>query len=167
MNLAVFLIFLSSFIINDKVSSEYTELQKLEYRALRHTAGNSYVYNLTGRKDCNKTRVNYLGTVKTRKGKRYKILTSFFVYSASATCHGTSSIKIFDMKNRYIGEYNVGMPDGLPDILKDNKLLYIKNSIDCNLRRTGSINLRNGLPENIFIPCSKNGGDLYYFSSLN
>jgi hypothetical protein len=55
--------------------------------------------------------------VHTKQGKRYKILTLFFVFSASSTCHGTSSIKVFDMKNRYIGEYYVGMPEGLPDIL--------------------------------------------------
>jgi hypothetical protein len=163
----VYFILLSSFKTIDKGASEYSELQKLEHRALKSAVGKIYVYDLTGRADCNKTRIKYLGIIHTRKGKSYKILTSFFVFSASSTCHGTSSIKIFDMKNRYVGEYYVSTPDGLPDILGKNKLLYSKNSEDCNLRKTRSINLRNGLPKLFFIRCSKYGGDEYSFSSGN
>ncbi len=81
--------------------------------------------------------------------------------SASSTCHGTSNIKIFDTKNRYVGEYYVGMPEGLHDIIRGNKLIYLENSEDCNLRKTRSINLENGLPRNFYIPCSKSGGDQY------
>ena len=156
---------MSSFITKDKKPSEYSRLQKLEYQALHKTVGKVYVTDLTHKEGCNKTRVQYLGVAHTNKGKSYKILTSFFVFSASTTCHGTSSIKIYDMKNRYIGEYYVGMPEALPDTLKDNKLLYIKNSEDCKLRITRSIDLSNGLPKRFFIACSKNGGDEYVFSS--
>jgi hypothetical protein len=167
MTLSVYFILLSSFRTIDKAASEYSELQKLEHRALKNAAGKIYVSDLTGREDCNKTRIKYLGIIHTNKGKSYKVLTSFFVFSASSTCHGTSSIKIFDMKNRYVGEYYVGMPDGLPDILRKNKLVYSKSSEDCNLRKTRTINLRNGLLKHFFIPCSKNGGDEYSFSSKN
>ena len=163
--LSMFFLVLSSFITKGKEPSEYSRLQKLEYQALRNTAGKVYIIDLTKKEGCNKTRVQYLGVAHTNKGKSYKILTSFFVFSASSTCHGTSSIKIFDMKNRYIGEYYVGMPEALPDTLIDNKLLYLKNSEDCNLRITRSIDLHNGLPKRFFIPCSKNGGDEYFFSS--
>ena len=155
----------SSFVTKHKVLSEYFRLQNLEYKALRNRAGKAYVVDLTHKEGCNKTRVQYLGVAHTKKGKSYKILTSFFVFSASATCHGTSRIKIFDMKNRYVGEYNVGMPEALPDALKDNKLLYLENSDDCNLRTTRSISLHDGLPKRFFIACSKNGGDEYVFSS--
>jgi hypothetical protein len=162
-----FLCFLltSSFVGKDKELSEYSRLQKLEHQALRNKVGKVYLRDLTHKEGCNKTRVQYLGVAHTKNGKSYKILTSFFVFSASSTCHGTSRIKIFDMKNRYIGEYNVGMPEALPDALKDNKLLYLENSDDCNLRMTRSIDLQNGLPKRFFIPCSKNGGDEYVFSS--
>jgi hypothetical protein len=155
----------SSFTITDKGASEYARLQKLEHKALKNAVGKMYVYDLTGKDGCNKTQIKYLGVVHTKQGKCYKILTSFFVFSASSTCHGTSSIKIFDIKNRYVGEYYVGMPEGLPDILRKNKLFYLHNSEDCNLRKTRCIDLKNGLPRNFFIPCSKNGGDQYSFSS--
>ncbi len=167
MTLIIFFLLISSFTSIDKGYTEYAKLLELEHRALQNTIGKVYVYDLTGRKDCNKTRIKYLGVVHTNRGKRYKILTSFFVFSASSTCHETSKIKIFNMENQYIGEYYVGMPESLPDILRNNKLLYSKNSADCNLRKTRYINLRNGLPKMFFIPCSKNGGDKYSFSSGN
>jgi hypothetical protein len=155
----------SGFTSNDKGTSEYTKLQKLEQLALQKPAGKVYTRNLTGRKDCNKTEVKYLGVIHTTKGKSYKILTSFFVFSASTTCHGNSAIKIFDMKNRYVGEYNVGMPEALPDILRNNKLVYVTNSKECSLRKTRSVNFKYGLPKLISLPCSKNGGDTYTFIS--
>lgn len=165
--LLVFPLFASSFNPIDRGTSEYDRLKKMELRALRNAIGKSYIYNLTRRKDCNKTRIKYLGVVHTKQGKLYKILTTFFVFSASSTCHGSSSIKIFDMHNRYIGEYNVGMPENLPSLLQKNRLYYSENTEDCNLRKTISVNLSNGLPIRFFIPCSKNGGDEYSFSSAN
>lgn len=155
----------SGFTGNDKGNAEYSRLQKLEQQALQKPIGKMYTRNLTGRKDCNKTQVKYLGVIHTTKRKSYKILTSFFVFSASATCHGNSAIKIFDMKNRYVGEYNVGMPEALPDILRNNKLVYVTNSKECSLRKTRLVNFKYGLPNYISLACSKNGGDTYSFSS--
>ncbi|MBS1512075.1 MAG: hypothetical protein JST86_14600 [Bacteroidetes bacterium] len=155
----------NSFTNIDKGDAEYAKLQKYERRALHHAAGKLYTYNITGRKYCNKTKIKYLGIVHTSRGKRYKILTTFFVFSAASTCHGSSAIKIFDMKNRYVGAYILGMPDDLPDTLVKNTLMYLNNSEDCNLRKTRTINLNYGLPRTFFIPCSKSGGDIYSFSS--
>jgi hypothetical protein len=163
--LSIDLLITSSFVTKDKELSEYSKLQKLEYQALRNTISKVYSIDLTHKVGCNKTKVKYLGIAHTKKGKSYKILTSFFVFSAGSTCHGTSRIKIFDMNNKFIGEYNVGMPEALPDALKDNKLLYLKNSIDCDLRMTRSIDLHNGLPKKFFIACTNKGGDEYVFSS--
>jgi hypothetical protein len=156
---------LSAFITTDKDLSEYSKLQNLEYQALNGTAGKAYTLDLIHKKGCNKTRVHYLGIAHTNSGRAYKILTSFFVFSASATCHGTSRIKIFDIRNRYIGQYRVGMPEDLPDTLTDNTLLYFKNSEDCILKTTRPIDLHKGLPKKIFINCSKNEGNEYAFSS--
>lgn len=163
--LVIFTTLLSSFSTRDKYSLEYAKLLKLEHLALtQNVIGKSYEYDLTGTKNCNKTEIKYLGTVKTKKGKKYKILTSFFVFSTSGDmCHGTSNIKIYDMKNRYIGKYYVSMPVSLPDALRDNKLIYLENWQECNLRKTGVINLSNGLPKFFFIPCSEKGGDIYSF----
>jgi hypothetical protein len=160
------LITLTSFGFIGKPSSEYSTLQKLELQALKKSIVKEYIYDLTHREGCNKTRIKYLGVVHTNRGKQYKILTSFFVFSTSGDmCHGTSNIKIYDMKNRFVGEYYVGMPDCLPDTLLNNRLLYLRNSEECNMRKSRYIDLSNGLPKVFYIPCTKNGGDQYNFSS--
>jgi len=142
------------------------ELQKFERLALKEgQAGKTYVYDLTKRSNCNKTEIQYLGIVRTENGKRFKILTSFFVFSTGADmCHGTSRIKVFDMNNKYIGQYYVGMPEELPDYLKNNKLCYSSNFENCNLRKERIIDLSKGLPKSFFISCTKNGGNFYSFS---
>jgi hypothetical protein len=159
---------LCSFDPQDESALEYIKLQKLEQQALKKKIVREYIFDLTNKKGCNKTRIKYLGVARTDKGKQYKVLTSFFVFSTSGDmCHGNSKIKIYDIKNRFVGEYYVGMPEGLPDTLQNNTLRYLSNSEDCHLRKTRSIDLRSGLPKTFFIPCSKNGGDLYSFSSGN
>src|SRR3954469_20002825 len=131
-SLVISLIILCSFDPNNKSSSEYTKLQKLEQQALKKNIVREYVYDLTKKKGCNKTRIKYLGVAHTNKGKQYKVLTSFFVFSTSGDmCHGTSKIKIYDMKNRFVGEYYAGMAESLPDPLQNNRLRYLGNSEDC------------------------------------
>ena len=163
----VYPLLVSSVSISHVESSEYIRLQKLEFKALHGAVGKAYIADFTGREDCNKTRVKYLGVVHTSQGKSYKILTSFFVFRASATCHGTSDIKIYNLKNQYIGEYYVGMPDGLPDMLRNNKLLYLKNSKYCNPYKTISIDMSKGILKRFYVQCSENRGDEYVFSSDN
>jgi hypothetical protein len=164
--LAISTITLCSFEPETKLSSEYSKLQKLERQALRNGVKKEYIFDLTNRKGCNKTSIKYLGIVRTNIGKQYKVLTSFFVFrTGSDMCRGTSRIKIYDIRNRYIGEYYVGMPESLPDTLLNNTLRYLSNSKDCDLRITRSIDLSKGLPKSFFIPCSKNGGAIYSFSN--
>lgn len=157
---------LSSFSSIEKFDSELKQLQKFELLALKSgKIGKNYTYDLTKNKGCNKTSIKYLGTIKTNKGKQYKILNSFFVFSAGSTCHGTSSIKIYDMKNNYIGNYYVGMPDDLPHKIAENKLVCWTTSKDCDLRKGFSINFEKGVPKRFFLPCTENGGDEYVFSN--
>ncbi|MES2544661.1 MAG: hypothetical protein V4548_07240 [Bacteroidota bacterium] len=162
-------VIITSFSVVDKTFSEYVKLQKLERLALKQSIiGKTYQMDLSGIKTCNKTTIKYLGIVTTKKAKQYKIITSFFVYKTYVdVCHGSSSIKVYNIKNKYVGEYYVVYPESLPDTLINNQLLYLNNSNDCNLRKNRIINLNDGLPNSFFLPCSKNGGDIYNFSSKN
>ena len=161
-----FIVFtLTSFKLSNKSNSEYDTLLRLEQKILvKSRVGQEYIYNLTGIDGCNKTRIKYLGTFTTSKGKQYKVLTSFFVFrTGKDMCHGSSAIKIYNIKNKIVGQYSVGMPDDLPDELKNGKLIYLVNSEDCNLRKERSIDLSKGLPKSFFIKCSDSGGDIYTF----
>jgi hypothetical protein len=142
-------------------------IEKYERLALQsNKAGTEFRLDLAGIGGCNKSRVKYLGSVRTKKGAYYKILTSFHVFRTSPDmCRGASSIKIYDAGNRFLGAYHVGMPDDLPDTLITNKLCYYKPQAECPLRKGTSINLLNGLPNHFFVPCGANGGEVYFFSN--
>lgn len=58
--LIILFVLVSSFTIIDKGSDDYAKLLRLEHEALQNTVGKIYVYDLTGRKECNKTRIKYL-----------------------------------------------------------------------------------------------------------
>ncbi len=148
---------------------EYIKLIKLEQKALLNGIGKTYIYDLTGRKDCNKTRIKYLGIARTKRGKQYKILTSFFVFSTASSCRGTSKVKIFDMQNRYIGEYYMGMPDALPVAFSNNRLIFLKANDSCTPRKKIIINFSNGIPKALTFPSSRPGGEIsyFYFSSVS
>jgi len=142
-------------------------IERYERLALQsNKIGKEYAVDLTGIEGCNKSRVKYLGLVSTQKGKKYKVLTSFYVFrTGKDNCHGTSSIKVYDFSNKFIGRYYVGMPNDLPDTLIGSKLIYSKTQDDCPLRKGTSISLLKGLPKSIFLPCSQTGGDVYTFSN--
>jgi len=69
------------------------------------------------------------------------------------------------MKNRFVGQYYVGIPSDLPTKITENKFVCWITSKECNLRKGFSINVEKGLPKSFFLPCSKNSGDLFSFSS--
>jgi hypothetical protein len=151
---------------NYRYSLEFSKLQKYELLALKKASiGKAYVHDLTNKKGCNKTSIKYLGTIKTKNGKQYKVISSFFVFSAASTCHGTSKIKIYDIKNNYVGQYCIGMPDDLPTKISENKFVCWTNSKECNSRKVFSINFEKGLPKKFFLPCAKKGGEECSFSS--
>lgn len=69
------------------------------------------------------------------------------------------------MKNKYIGQYYVGMPNDLPTKITENKFVCWTNSIECDSRKGFSINFEKGLPKTFFLPCLKTGGNEYSFST--
>jgi hypothetical protein len=155
----------SSFSRTNICNSEFADIEKLEYNVLKQNIiGKIYTYDLTKRKGCNKTKIQYLGLVKTKNGEKYKVLSSFHVFIASSTCQGTSNIKFYDINNNFIGEYYVGMPNELPEKLVENRLLFWSDSKDCDSRKKFYINLESGIPKSFFLPCSKKGGNEYNFS---
>lgn len=158
--LFVLTLFCFSFTVKDKFESEFKKFQKLEILTLKKgNIGKEYTYDLTKKEGCNKTIIKYLGVIKTKNGQQYKVLSSYFVFSAASTCRGASNIKIYNLNNKYLGKYNVGMPEDLPTEIKNNKSICWAKTKDCDLRKNFSINFEKGLPKRFFLPCSQKGGD--------
>lgn len=154
-----------SFQKQDDNEKSFEKLKQVRVKALvDNVIGKEYQYNFVERTDCNNSRIKYLGTVTTIKNKKFKLVNSFFVLGQS--CRGISRIVVYDMNNKYLGNYHVGMPGNLPDTLINNNLIYLKNDDNCKAKKGTKISFEQGLPESIFIPCSNlDTGDLYTYSS--
>jgi hypothetical protein len=159
-------LFLTSNLYGQQINSVQTfdDLKQLRLKVIKDSViGKKFYFDFTKVDGCNKTFISYLGQIKTNKNKNYKILICFYVHGQS--CRGTSRIVIYDLDNKYIGNYCVTMSD-LPDTIINNNLVYLKPDSDCNFRKGTKISFDNGLPQNLFIPCDKaNSGEFYSFSN--
>lgn len=143
----------------------FNKLKRARVKALaENIIGKEHQYRFVDRKDCNHTRIKYLGVLTTKTNEKFKVLNSFFV--AGQSCRGVSRIVIYDMRNKYLGNYYVGMPYHLPDTLIDNNLIFLKNNADCKAQKGTEISFEHGIPEAIFIPCDQfDSGDYYTYST--
>lgn len=161
--LLTIVIFLS-FRKQDDSEKSFEKLKQARLKVLvNNIVGKQYQYDFVGKKDCNKTTIKYLGIVTLDSNKKFKLLNSFFVVGQS--CRGVSRIVIYDLNNKYYGNYYVSMPDNLPDTLVNNSLIYLKDNKDCKVKKGTEISFEKGLPKEIFIPCDNlDSGELFTFS---
>ncbi len=94
--------------------------------------------------------------------ENYKILNSIWFWGQSH--RATSQILIFTDKNKYIGNYHLNMTTDLPNKLKYGKLVFTNtNKEDCDKSLETIVDLKQGIPDQIFIKCEGENGDLYNF----
>ncbi|AZA73834.1 hypothetical protein [Chryseobacterium indoltheticum] len=126
--------------------------------------GKNYVYGKWNGKGGMETHLTYLGNVKTKKGKTYKIMTSVWLWGLSR--RATNKILIFNNLNQYIGEYSVTMISDLPKKLKNGILIFENKNNDCDQKVSSKINFKNGIPKEFFRECKKGSGGIYEFYSF-
>lgn len=134
---------------------EYSRLYQLELVSLKNPPGKSYTYDISRVPGCTPTEIKYLGIIKTQSCKQYKILNSFFVYSTSnkLSCRAEGMIKIYNMKNKFVGLYFVHNYENMPDKLYKNCLVYLKRKSKNFVRnKTTYISFSKGIPKTIFVP---------------
>jgi hypothetical protein len=110
------------------------------------------------------THLKYLGSVKTIQGKTFKIVTSARHWGQSH--HITSKILIYNSKNQYVGEYNIGSVIDLPLELQNGELVFYNANDSCDTSPQTRVTFRKGLPYKFFIKCRGKYGDFYSFSSI-
>jgi len=114
--------------------------------------------------DYSKIKITYLGIATIRNKQRFKILTRHFVWGPNR--HTSGTILIFTNKNQFAGKYYLSDGRYLPEKLKNNKLVFTNRyKSDCDSQLVTIIDLKNGLPKNIFLKCQGEFGDLYSFSN--
>ncbi len=98
--------------------------------------------------------IRYLGKVNSKFGI-IKVVTYLNYWGISK--HLTCNIVFYDDRNRYIANYNIFSSD-LPEMNDLGELIFINK--ECGQSKKTIIDLRNGIPNQIFISCDDVYGDL-------
>ncbi|MCU4190255.1 hypothetical protein M9Q43_13910 [Flavobacterium sp. HXWNR29] len=154
-----FLLLFLSFITYGQIDDSNFRLKVLR----KNIIGKEFTFGKWNEKGDTETNLTYLGNVKTKKGKIYKIMNSVWNWGISG--RATSRILIFNDKNQYIGNYYVTTSSDLP-IKLDNGFLIFKNTdSDCDKKVMTKVNFKNGLPKSFYRKCNNEFGDIYNFES--
>lgn len=131
----------------------------------REEVGRTFIFGEWKESGETSTHLKYLGSVKTIRGKTFKIVTLARHWGQSH--HITSKILIYNSKNQYVGEYNIGLVIDLPLELKNGELVfYNANDDSCDTSLQTKVTFKKGLPSKFFIKCRGEYGDVYSFSSI-
>jgi len=126
--------------------------------------GVTYVFDRTKKDDHNRTEIIYLGKLRTKDGRVFKILISKWYWGIVP--RATSRIVIYNEQNQYLGNYYVGMTYDLPTKIDDNELIFENKDIkDCDPKIVTRISFERGLPKQFFIECKNKMGNIYSFGN--
>jgi hypothetical protein len=130
----------------------------------KNQVGNKYTFDKSQPNDYDRLDLVYLGRIKTSKGRVLKIVTSRWYWGLAP--RGTSRIVVFNENNQYLGDYYLTMTYEVPQRIDHGSLVF-KVEIDSSKHSTliTKISLRNGIPENFFLPSKADGsGHIYFFA---
>ena len=149
------------------VSFGQTGHSKIKLEVLKkNIIGKEFVFgkwNETGEEEYDLT---YLGSVKTKNGKVYKILNSVWSWGKTSI-HTTNRIFVFNSQNQYLGGYSISTPSYLPTELKNGYLIFRNSNEDCDKKIATKINFNNGIPKHFFRKCDNKYGDWCDFGEGN
>ena len=110
------------------------------------------------------TELEYIGQIVTDSGKVYKIINSSWIWGLSK--RSTNRILIYNDNNEYVGNYLLNMKSDLPERIENRQLIFLNSDKkDCDKPVLTKIDLRKGLPNQIFIKCNETDGDIFVFST--
>lgn len=146
------------------VDQQIAEFDKQELKVLEKADIKEIVnFNLVDTIVSSLSELHYLGTVDNGKGMKLKVLTRYLVTGNQYNIRGASSIELYDSHNKLYGQYPVGGAEDLPDAIEDGNWVYLRDMQECEKRKNYIIKLDGTLPEQFFIPCTEDGGDIYSF----
>lgn len=129
----------------------------------KNKIGETFVYGTWNGKGEDETHLRYLGTV-TDGSATYKLVTSCWIWGHSK--RATNRILIYDINNKYLGNYYLTMRCDLPKMINNNMLIFDRSQCDDCDDIQSTVDFANGIPESFFINCNKNSGDVYSFDKI-
>ena len=135
----------------------------IRQEVLNHNVPDSlFVFGQWNETNGTESHLRYLGIIKTKEGE-FKIMTSSWFWGLSK--RATSNILVYDNKNKYLGNYYVGMTYDLPEKIENNQIVFFHTkSNGCDKKIITRLSFDNGIPENFFLECKDGNGDLYSFN---
>ncbi len=146
---------------NAQVNDENIRLKVLR----KNVVGKEFVFGKWNEKGGTETSLTYLGSLKTDKGKTYKIMR--YVWTWGLSYRSTSRILIFNSKNQYLGNYYISTESDLPKEIKNGILVFNNTDSECDKKIFSKISFKNGLPKKIFVECKNGYGNSYEFEGTN
>ncbi|MDP4254965.1 MAG: hypothetical protein Q8938_13220 [Bacteroidota bacterium] len=114
-------------------------------------------------KDSTLVYLHYLGDLYTKKGRKYKVMTSIYLWGLELH-RATNRVLIFNSKNQYVGQYDNFSTDELPgEIRGDNLIFRNAKGSNCDPILVTVVSFYRGIPKMFFRRCKGQYGDLYYF----
>ena len=131
----------------------------------KNLVGKEFVFGKWNEKGGTETHLTYLGKIKTKNGKIYKIMNSTWIWGLSG--RATSRILIFNGKNQYLGNYYVSTDCDLPTKFINGILIFENLCPECDKYVTSKVSFQNKLPEKFFRECKNKYGNIYNFDGTN
>jgi hypothetical protein len=155
----IILTFLLTISAKGQLSDHEMQQQVLE----KNIVDSLFVFGKWTEEGPGETHLKYLGKVVTTDGQVLKIMNSCWFWGLSH--RATSRILIFDEKNQSVGNYGLFLIYDLPDKLENGKLIFSNSDNDgCDKKLITIINFARGIPEQFFLKCEGEFGEIYTFS---
>lgn len=108
-------------------------------------------------------KVTYLGKIKnSRRGDLLFLNNVVFTGLNEDSKRASCTVNIYDGNKNIIGYYYVGGVIDAPQKVEGSDLVFYYNNERCN--QSTLINFKDSIPRQIFISCTKEGGDVYTFA---
>lgn len=137
--------------------------KNVDYRKIvleKSIIGRKFTFGKWDEKGNDELQLTYLGKLKN-KSKTYKIMNSIWYWGSG---RATSRILLFDIKNKFIGDYYLTLTCEVPKRIKNNCLQF-EYDCDKNTKKVvTNISFNDGIPKYLVV---KSGGLISTFEKAN
>lgn len=124
--------------------------KNVDYRKIvlnKSVIGKTFIFGKWNEKGNDELQLTYLGTIKSKK-TTYKIMTSVWYWGSG---RATSRVLIFNIKNKYLGEYYLTMDCEIPKKIKDNNLQFQSDCEENNQKSITNVSFKEGIPKHLVV----------------
>ncbi|SHF78797.1 hypothetical protein [Chryseobacterium sp. OV279] len=151
---------------NKRIETDVDYYERCRLLTLEQNTPNQDFGFIKKGKEIDEQVVKYLGSIITSKNDTLKILNSIHytgIYQDSK--RGNGQVYIYNSHNKLLGFYNLGSASAVPSSIDNKELIFKYNNENCN--QTTKISLKDSIPNQIFVHCTKDGGDVYSLERAN